>query len=549
MISFWRDLPSSAWPIIIGYWVRTAALALVAVAVGAIIDARGSGWWWTAVAALVVAAATVWFAEVRTARIHVTEESRLRRAALIGWWAGAGRPGAPTPEGPRTGGTVALLTESAAGAANYRAEFLGPTFAALSAPLIVVAVIASTLDPWLGLVLAVLVLAVPAVTIAFGTVFRSSSGQYRRISATVAGGFQEVLRCLGLLRLLGATRHGRQVLEEGADLLAGTMFRMLRKDQLMIIVNDLLFSAGLVTVMLAWLWHDHSAGTLSVGEVTAGVLLAVQLYEPIDSLGRTFYVGRGGRPLLERLNELATVTPNSPGRVDDGPGELELRGVTIRRGEHLVVEDLDLTVPAGTMLGVVGPTGAGKTSLALVLQGLLPVTGQVLLDGRPTTKEDLLQAVTTLTQRPHVFAGTVADNLRLGASDATDAELRGVLQRVRLLAELPDGLETRLGEGGHGLSGGQIRRLGLARALMSRPRVLILDEPTADLDRHNSTVLGEVIAGLLPTTTVVQIAHRLATLHGADQVLVMDEPPRVATVAELMADEGYFRTATRLEQA
>lgn len=549
MISFWRDLPRSAWPIILGHWVRTAALALVAVAVGRIVDARGSGWWWVAASALVVAATTVWFAEVRTARIHVAEERRLRRAALIGWWAGAGRPDSSSPEGPRTGGTVNLLTESAAGAANYRAEFLGPTFAALSAPLIVVAVIGSSLDPWLGLVLAVLVLAVPAVTIAFGAVFRSSSGQYRRISAKVAGGFQEVLRSLGLLRLLGATRHGRRVLEEGADLLAGTMFRMLRKDQLMIIVNDLLFSAGLVTLMLAWLWRDHSAGTLSVGEVIAGVLLAVQLYEPIDSLGRTFYVGRGGRPLLERLNQLGAIAPVPPQRIGDGPARLELRDVTIRRGETLVVEGLDLAVPAGTMLGVVGSTGAGKTSLALVLQGLLPVTGNVVLDGAPATREDLLQAVTTLTQRPHVFAGTVADNLRLGAADATDGELHQVLERVRLLAELPDGLGTRLGEAGHGLSGGQIRRLGLARALMSRPRVLILDEPTADLDRHNSAVLGEVIAGLLPATTVVQIAHRLATLHDADQVLVMDESPRVATVAELLAEDGYFRTATRLEQA
>ena len=550
MISLWRDLPPAAWPVILSHWTRTAALAWLSVAVGQIIDGRSSWWWLVAMTSMVVAAATVWLAEIRTARIHVAEERRLRHIALRGWWATNTSAHHPSPEGDRVGGTVTLLTDSVAGAANYRAEFLGPTFAALSAPLIVVSVIGWAVDLGLALVLGILVLVVPVVTIVFGTLLRTSAGQYRRLFARISGSFQEVLRSLGLLRLLGATNRGREVLEEGAGLLAGNLFRMLRKDQLMIIVNDLLFFVGLVTLMLTWAWRVHAIGELSAGGLVTAVLLAVQLHEPIDSLGRTFYVGRGGRPLLERLQQLdlgSGVAPvSAPASLD--PASVGLRNVTIRRGDTLVAAQLDLHVPAGTVLGVVGPTGCGKTSLAMALQGLLPVDGDVLLDEVPVPREELLVAVTTLPQDPYLFAGSVADNLRLAREDATDLELSEALQQVSLLDELPEGPATRIGEAGHGLSGGQARRLGLARALLSDPRVLILDEPTADLDARNSALVGQVVRALRDRTTVIQIAHRLATVRDADQVLVLGHEPRLASVAELLAEDGYFATATRLEE-
>ena len=209
---------------------------------------------------------------------------------------------------------------------------------------------------------------------------------------------------------------------------------------------------------------------------------------------------------------------------------LQLRGVTVRYGQGLApaLERVDLVVPAWRTTAVVGPSGAGKTTLVDVLLGLLdPAAGQVTVDGA-----DLAGAaaawrakVAYVLQEPFLFDATVAENLRWARADATDAELWEALGQAAadgFVRARPDGLDSRVGDRGAQLSGGERQRLALARALLRRPELLVLDEPTSSLDEDAERAVGRAIAGLACWCTVVLVTHRAATAAWADQVVTLE---------------------------
>lgn len=191
---------------------------------------------------------------------------------------------------------------------------------------------------------------------------------------------------------------------------------------------------------------------------------------------------------------------------------------------------IDCAFPAGTMTALVGRSGAGKSSLAAALLGFAaPASGQVLIGGtlplERFDREAWWRGLAYVPQTPRMFAGTIADNLRLARPEADAAALRVALARARLLGvveALPEGLETMIGEAGEGLSGGQIQRLALARAFLKDASLLIMDEATAHLDLETEAEIAETIAELAYGRTVIMIAHRLATVRRADRILVLD---------------------------
>ena len=551
------DLPARSWAVIALTWLRTVALAGVFICAGRLLDALiedggvAVGPLLIALALIAVAAVAGGLAAAQPPRVQAEEEiawrSRLVRAVLDGG-----------PYRSATGTLVSRLTEGVERVAGYRATFLAPTLAAFTAPLLVLGVLAVAIDAVLAARLALLVALVPLVVAFFMRTFRRPNAHYRRTAAAVAGRFHELLRALGTLRLLGATAQGRAECAEASARLESEVGAVLRRSQLMILVNDALFGVVLVTAAVALALDGFAAGRLSAGAVLATVLLALLLHEPIDRLGRTFYVGMGGRAeqreLTALLDQFRTRT-RPPEQEPTGvhPPGLEFDALSVDRGGQAVLQEVSANVPPGGVLAVVGPTGAGKSTLALTVQGLLtPRSGQIRVAGGAPGPGSLRSLVRTVRQVPYLFTGTIAENLRLAAPGATEAELWDCLARVHLapeVAAMPHGLHTAVGESGAALSGGQVRRIGLARALLSNAEVLVLDEPTADLDPHSEVLITRTLAELRGERTLVLIAHRLETTAGADRVLVLDRG-RVAALgspAELIDGTGYYAAATATE--
>jgi ATP-binding cassette subfamily C protein len=206
-------------------------------------------------------------------------------------------------------------------------------------------------------------------------------------------------------------------------------------------------------------------------------------------------------------------------------------------------------VPAGGLTALVGPSGAGKSTIfALIERFYEPSAGRVLVDGhdlRELTLAELRGAIGYVEQDAPVLAGTIRDNLRFAAPDASDREITQALRRTRLeelVAALPDGLDTDVGHRGGRLSGGERQRIAIARALLRKPRLLLLDEATSQLDAVNEAALRDAVADAARTTTVLVVAHRLSTVTLADRIIVLDagEVRAVGTHAELVERDPLY---------
>jgi ABC-type multidrug transport system fused ATPase/permease subunit len=327
-------------------------------------------------------------------------------------------------------------------------------------------------------------------------------------------------------------------------------------------VAGLITGVGTVAVLVAGVFLIR-ADRLSVGDLLTFCALTAQLYNPIVRLIQFQGGAAATRVAIERMMEILEAPETLPDSLDAPPihaprGRLVFEDVAFRYQPDRppALQGINLTIEPGMTIGVFGPSGSGKSTLLLLGPRLYDVdSGRIVLDGcdvRHLRQAELRQAVVLVPQQAVLFEGTLRSNLLYAAPRAAAAEIRRVLEALELdelVESLPRGLETPVGDRGHSLSGGQRQRFALARALLAKPTVLLLDDCTSALDAETEYRVRAALKDLLPGRTLLIASHKAAAIHEADWIIVLDGGRIVeqGRPAELLSADGFYAAAHRLQ--
>jgi ATP-binding cassette, subfamily B, bacterial len=421
--------------------------------------------------------------------------------------------------------------------------------------LVVVVAILFSLDPLLAAVTVLLV--VPAMTV-LTLWFRSASDRrFAAVRERIADVLADLSESLAGIRVIAAFNRRRQNVVHHTNVVGDYRDANVSAARVQSVYGPASEAVGVagqaVLLLVGGRWVLD--GRISIGELTAFLLYLTAFFAPIQQLVQLYSTYQQGRAAVGKLRELLATEPTvqeAPDAVDLPPitGRIVLDGVKFSYTPgRPVIEGVDLVVPAGETLALVGPTGAGKSTIArLIARFHDPDAGRVLVDGfdvRSVTLRSLRSQLGIVPQEPFLFSGTIRDNVAFARPEAPDAEVEDACRRVGLgdlLDRLPDGIDSPVHERGASLSSGERQLLALARAFLARPRVLILDEATSNLDPRSEAVVERALDAVLEGRTAVVVAHRLATAMRADRIAVVDAGgiAELGTHDDLVASGGRY---------
>ncbi|MFC1403081.1 thiol reductant ABC exporter subunit CydD, partial [Streptacidiphilus cavernicola] len=460
---------------------------------------------------------TSWATETAAHRASAAVKSELRAQLLT----------RATALGPnwltrrRSGELVTLATRGIDALDDYFARYLPQLALAVVVPVAVIARIA--LADWLSALIIVLTLPlIPIFMVLIGLATQSRMDRQWRTLGRLSHHFLDVVEGLPTLKVFGRAKAQAAAIRRTTDDYRQATLRTLRIAFISSFALELLstVSVALVAVGIGTRLVD---GSLDLRTGLLILVLAPEAYLPIRQVGTHYHASVEGLAAAQQIFAVLETETPTPGTRPVHRPVIELRDVTVPHAP--AIQSLNLTIEPGETLAVTGPSGAGKTTLLSLLLGFTtPATGTITIDNKPLNTYDWRTQIAWVPQHPYLFAGTIADNVRLARPEATDAELATALHRAHaheFVNALPLGAATPLGEHGSGLSAGQRQRLALARAFLADRPVLLLDEPTANLDTATEQAVVEAIRDFARDRTVILTAHRPALLALADRTVTL----------------------------
>ncbi|PUA27699.1 MAG: ABC transporter [Cellvibrio sp. 79] len=410
-------------------------------------------------------------------------------------------------------------------------------------------------------------LAIPFVLvpiIAFGRRVRRLARASQDSVANVGAYTDEVIHEIRTVQAYGHEVASAREFNQRVESTFATGIQRVRQRALLVAaVITLVFSA---VALILWVGgHDVLSGEITGGELSAFIFYAVIVASAMGTISEVIGDVQRAAGATERLVELL-VTPSGLPQVDDpialpvpAIGALSMRDIVFAypsRPDTPVFEQFNLHINPGEKIALVGPSGAGKTTVFQLLQRFYdPQTGEILLDGvniRETDIHALRERIALVPQDPVIFAASLRDNVRYARPDATDAAVLAACDAafaMEFIEKLPEGLDTFLGERGVRLSGGQKQRIAIARAILADRPILLLDEATSALDSNSEKIVQQALERLMQNRTTIMIAHRLSTVINADRILVLQQGKIVAsgTHQQLMSSSELYQQLARLQ--
>ncbi len=478
-------------------------------------------------------AVLAWASERAANRASASAKSELRRAA-VERVASLGPAGLDAQGQGKIG---VLLTSGLDALDGYFSRYLPQLFLAVIVPVAIIAVVAGA--DWVSAVLiAVSLPLIPLFMALVGATTRDRTAARMRSLQRLAGHFLDIVSGLPTLKVFGRAKAQAKAIAEVTDRYRSATMATLRLTFLSSLILELLATVSVALVAVA-VGLRLLGGQMTFEDALFVLVLAPEAYLPLRALGTHYHASADGMKAAEEVFALLEEPVAAPvgGKTSARDTGIEVAGLEVTYpGRRLpALYEADLVVEPGETVALTGPSGCGKSTLLSVLLGLRrPDAGTVTLGGvelGDVDLEDWRRRIGWVPQRPHLFARSVADNVRLGRPDATDAEVEAALEAAGLtevVRHLPRGTATLLGEGGAGLSSGERQRLSLARAFVRDAPLLLLDEPTASLDAETEADVLAAVRRLVDGRTALIVAHRPALAALADRVVEF-RAPAVAT--------------------
>ncbi len=425
----------------------------------------------------------------------------------------------------------------------------------------------------LALLVMLIVPIIALLTVYFQNKILHWNRKTRRINSQITGAFNEGISGARTSKTLVIEQHNMKDFQG----LTGDMQRASVKTQLLsaVYIPSIMFLSSVATALvLTRGGYLSMQGLMEIGTLSAFTSYAVGIFEPIQQIARILADIISAQANIERVTGLLEEVPaiqDSPevvekygdsftGKTENWEpikGDIEFRDVTFRYpdGNENILEHFNLKIPAGSTVAIVGETGAGKSTLVnLACRFFEPTEGSILIDGRDYRERSQLwlhSNIGYVLQNPHLFSGSIKENIRYGRLDATDEEIEAAAQAVSadtVVQKLENGYDSDVGEGGDRLSTGEKQLISFARAVLADPAIFVLDEATSSIDTQTEQLIQSAIAHLLQGRTSFLIAHRLSTIRHADMILVVHDGKIIesGTHEELLRKKGqYFSLYTK----